>query len=289
MTAPARIPDIADTLRQQACAGDLRALDALLREVEPGVFALAMRMLGHPEDAREATQDVLVRVATHLASFRGEARFSTWVFRIARNVMLTYQTRAPEAPDVSFDLLSAKLADGRALTRSEGTALTDTAALSAEERAEAIDVARRCTQSFLMALGREERLAYLLDVVFGLDGPQAAEVLDIAPAAYRKRLSRARERLETAMASECGLINRSAPCRCPTQVHALRKTGQAAPTSSRSALPVLETPISFEALSELFSVVEVLRAQSRFATDHALPDAVRRVLQERGWLGASGP
>lgn len=287
MTAPARIPDIADTLRQQACAGDLRALDALLREVEPGVFALAMRMLGHPEDAREATQDVLVRVATHLASFRGEARFSTWVFRIARNVMLTYQTRAPEAPDVSFDLLSAKLADGRALTRSEGTALTDTAALSAEERAEAIDVARRCTQSFLMALGREERLAYLLDVVFGLDGPQAAEVLDIAPAAYRKRLSRARERLETAMSNECGLISRNAPCRCHTQAQALRMAGPSATSPSRPALPVLEAPISYESLAELFSVVEVLRAQSRYAADHSLPDAVRRVLQERGWLGAS--
>jgi hypothetical protein len=89
------------------------------------------------------------------------------------------------------------------------------------------------------------------------------------------------------MSNECGLINHEAPCRCHAQAQALRVAGVPATSPSRPALPVLEAPISYESLAELFSVVEVLCAQSRYAADHSLPDAIRRVLQERGWLGAS--
>ena len=72
-----------ETLRR-AREGELSAIDALLEAIQPGVFNLAVRMLGHREDARDATQEILLKVVTHLGSFRGDAAFGTWVWQVAR-------------------------------------------------------------------------------------------------------------------------------------------------------------------------------------------------------------
>lgn len=70
-----------------AAAGDGRAYERLYRRHVPRVFSLARRMIG-PELAEEVTQDVFVRVWEKLESFRGEAAFSTWLHRVAINVIL---------------------------------------------------------------------------------------------------------------------------------------------------------------------------------------------------------
>ena len=70
-----KIPDIdADTLRA-ALDGQLAAIERLLRTIQPGVFNLSVRMLGNRDDAGDATQEILLRVVTHLASFRRDAAF----------------------------------------------------------------------------------------------------------------------------------------------------------------------------------------------------------------------
>jgi DNA-directed RNA polymerase specialized sigma24 family protein len=75
----------APSLVAAAVGGDQRALEQLLGAVADDVYRLAVRMLWHPEDAEDATQEILVKVATRLSTFRGDARVSTWVHRIAVN------------------------------------------------------------------------------------------------------------------------------------------------------------------------------------------------------------
>ena len=70
-----------------ATAGDVRAFERLYRRHVTRVHTLARRMMG-PEDADEATQDVFVRVWEKLDTFRGEAKFGTWLHRVAINLML---------------------------------------------------------------------------------------------------------------------------------------------------------------------------------------------------------
>jgi hypothetical protein len=74
----------------------------------------------------------------------------------------------------------------------------------------------------LMALDREQRLAYVIDTVFDLDSREAASVIGISPEAYRQRLSRARSRLDAFMSKACGLANSEAACRCERQLPAIR-------------------------------------------------------------------
>ena len=84
----------------------------------------------------------------------------------------------------------------------------------AELRLAAEEVRLSCTEGMLMSLDRDDRIAYTLAEVCEFDGVQAAEVLQIEPAAYRKRLSRARDRLATWMTGKCGIVNPLNACRC---------------------------------------------------------------------------
>lgn len=66
--------------------GDPRALEVLLERHTPKVERLALHVLRDPDDARDATQEVLAKVCRRLGQFRGDAQFSTWLHRIALNV-----------------------------------------------------------------------------------------------------------------------------------------------------------------------------------------------------------
>jgi RNA polymerase sigma factor (sigma-70 family) len=74
-----------EQLARLAQDGNRDALERLVEQIQDKVYGLALRMLWHPEDARDATQDILIRVITHLSSFRGESKFTTWVYRVAAN------------------------------------------------------------------------------------------------------------------------------------------------------------------------------------------------------------
>ena len=144
-------------------------------------------MLGNREDARDSTQEILLEVTTHLGSFRGESTFSIWVYWVAKNHLLSTLTRARKTPAVSFETMSKTLKAGIEL----GRASWENRSIGPEETIEAREMAITCTHGMLMRLDREHRLINLLDAVFGLASEEGAQVLEIQPPAYRKRLSRA--------------------------------------------------------------------------------------------------
>ncbi len=85
-----------EALVQAARAGDRDALDALVSQIQTRLYNLAVRMLWHPADAEDATQEILIKIVTHLADFRGESQFGTWCWRIATNHLLTTRKRRAE-------------------------------------------------------------------------------------------------------------------------------------------------------------------------------------------------
>ena len=68
-------------LVDKATSGDKKALETLVTDVQDMIFNLSLRMLGTFADAEDATQDILLKMITHLSSFRGESRFTTWAYR----------------------------------------------------------------------------------------------------------------------------------------------------------------------------------------------------------------
>lgn len=271
-----RIPDLDPTLIARACCGDARALDDVVTSLQPGVYALAVRMLGDRDDAADAAQEILIRVVTHLSGFRGEAVFSTWVYRVARNRLMTAVTKARESPERTFSELGERLGEGLPYGLERGGADSP---LTPLDKAEAADTAVRCTQGMLLSLDRDHRLAYVLDAVFGLPTAQGAAVLEIAPAAYRKRLSRARARLHGFMNATCGLANESAACRCDRQLAAVR----AARGNHDVPVSMLEAAALYDELVDMHDAASVLRAHPEPVAPERMVDEIRDVLRRSGW------
>jgi RNA polymerase sigma factor (sigma-70 family) len=271
-----------DEVLLRAAQGDIDAVDAMLRAIQPGVFNLAVRMLGNRDDGADACQEILLKVVTHLSSFRAESSFTTWVFQIARNHLSTSLTRSLEHPTTSLDSIAERLGNGLTFSSNE-------VSLTAQDKLEAKQIAISCTQNMLMALDRQLRLAYLLDVIFGLSSEEGALVLGISAAAYRKRLSRAKHNLDQFTNSHCGL-NKPAysnvACRCEKQLAAIRRLNA---NGYRSANLIAIHPIEIaEASRQLDSIVRLSDASALFQAhpEYRVSDnlivAIRTVLRREG-------
>ncbi len=89
-------------LVQRARAGDRDALEALIKRHQGWIYNIAVRMLFHPQDAEDATQEILVKVVTRLASFEGRSSVRTWLYRIVVNHVLNMKRGRVEDPSLSF-------------------------------------------------------------------------------------------------------------------------------------------------------------------------------------------
>ena len=143
------------------------------------VFGICLHSLGSASDAEDATQETFLKLARYAGSFRGEAKLSTWLYRVARNVCtdhVRHDARRPSTP----------VADPATL---------DTAP-SEPDRTAGSDEAL-AMRAALAELDPVSRQALILVAVQGLSYQEAGEVLDLKVGTVKSRVSRARSRLAT--------------------------------------------------------------------------------------------
>jgi RNA polymerase sigma factor (sigma-70 family) len=196
-----------ERLVDSAKKGDKKALENIVLKIQDKVYGLALRMLYNPSDAEDASQEILLRIITHLSSFRGESAFTTWMYRVAVNHLLTIRKRRAELEAVSFEEYEKSLELDSAVDWQEYHS-------SALQNIFAEEIMISCLQGLLLCLDREHRLAFLLVDVFDVSSEQGAAILEITPTAFRKRLSRARERIRDFLMKNCALTNPNNPCTC---------------------------------------------------------------------------
>jgi RNA polymerase sigma factor (sigma-70 family) len=232
-----------------AVDGDRVALEAILRALERPFFTLALRMLASVEDAEDAAQECLLRVTTRLAQFDGRSRFSTWAWRVAVRRILDFRDSAAR---ISFEAFAAGLTVG----------LEPEAPERPDDLVEIGELKMACSRALLQCLDAPERLAFVLGHILELDGPEAAAILEIDSAAFRKRLSRARDRLSAALRGQCGIVNPSAACRCHARLAKARALGRVAPgrTTTERPLAVGELRASLAAIEPAQRAVAYYRA-----------------------------
>lgn len=268
--------DQALPLIDAALAGSDHALEQIVAGVQDPVYRLALRMLGHRADAQDATQEILIRIVTSLASFQRRSAFATWVYSIAANHLRDAATRRQARAMASLDAVAEQLDAGLALTAGIDVASRcDDPALQLEAR----ELGLRCTQGMLMGLDVDQRLALVLSEIFGLDTSHGARVLGIAPAAYRQRLSRGRRRLQDFMRGRCGLVDATAACTCPRQALAARAAGQAVPIQRAAGESPAERRAALDAGYRELSLMQRIATALRRAPEWQLPAEVTQRLR----------
>ncbi len=191
---------ISKEIIDDARLGNRQALEDIVATIQERIFGLALRMLYDPVDAEDACQEVLIKVITNLATFKGESAFETWVYRIACNHLLSMRKKQSEAAAVSFQ----EYGDGLDKTSEYEWNSKNIGPL---ENLVVEEARIGCLQGMLLCLNRDQRIVFLLQVVFHVPSKQGAEILGISAGAFRKRLSRAKAEMHDFLMNNCALVN----------------------------------------------------------------------------------
>ena len=167
---------------KRAARGDECAFEALIRPYADVTYRLCLRMMGNEEDAADMAQEAMVRAWRSLSSYKGQSRFSTWLYRVTSNVCLDELRRRKNGPSESiqemmesgFEPVDPQETPEKALDRRE---------------------LRQELQRAIARLSEEQRAALVLRDVQGLPYEEIAQILDLNLNTVKSRISRARAAL----------------------------------------------------------------------------------------------
>jgi RNA polymerase sigma factor (sigma-70 family) len=267
--------DVKDDVLELALRGDAQAVERIVRLLQGPFHDLARRMVLSPADAEDVTQEALIRTITHLAQFDRRSRFSTWAWRIAVNACLDARAGRSRAPLLSEAEFAADLEEG---LDTEAPERPDDAAALAEVKV-------GCGIAMLATLDADHRVAYVLGEILELPPEEAAQVLGVTPAAFRKRLSRSRHRVADMLRSWCGIAREENACRCHRRLERARSLGRVSPAPG-------PPPFDLPSLRAQLHRMEALRAAAAYyrADGHLEPGAdfvsrIRDLLRTAGGEG----
>jgi RNA polymerase sigma factor (sigma-70 family) len=234
----------------RARSGDRHALEELVRRHQGWIYNIAIRMLAHPQDAEDATQEILVKVLTALSSFDGRSSLRTWLYRIVVNHVLNVKRGRLEPATLSFSCYA------HGLDATPDLDLPDRSNVSVELRLLVDEARLTCTSGMLLCLEREQRVIYILGEIFHVTDAVGAELLEISRENFRQRLVRARRDLHNFMNEKCGLVNPANPCRCAKKTRGFIQAGYVDPKNLLFARDHVQqvrdaAPLRTEALATL--------------------------------------
>ncbi|HPR32615.1 MAG TPA: RNA polymerase sigma factor [Prolixibacteraceae bacterium] len=163
--------------------GDKGAFSYLVKKYENMVYSLAFKMLKNESHAEDLAQEVFIEVFRSLAQFRGKAKFSTWIYRIAYNKSITFLRK--NRPERSFD-------DVLFLERRGGSDETHQEQVAEEETLESL-------QKALRELSDDEQIMILLHYYEGQSIDEIATVMRISSSNVKIKLFRARKKIKEKM------------------------------------------------------------------------------------------
>ena len=188
-----------EELVARASAGEIDSFNQLVSRWERPIYALAYRTLGREEDARDVVQEAFLRAYRGLRGFKGEAKFSSWLYRITLNLCRDWIRRERRTPlvQVPEGVDPVDLADER---------------VAPQESVEELVARREMSQAVAKAMAElpeEQRTAIMLKEYHGLTFQEIADMLDCPLSTVKTRLyqglSVLRRRLERRQAEEASL------------------------------------------------------------------------------------
>ena len=166
--------------------GDANAFEVLVLEHQKNVYNLALKMLGNPEDAMDASQECFLRAFRSLAGFQGDSRYSVWLYRMTSNVCIDFlrkKKRRAEVPlavsDEDDEERELEIPDER---------FSPEAAFDKAERVRAV-------REGLQKLPEEYRRILTLREIGGLSYEELADALELELGTVKSKLFRARKKL----------------------------------------------------------------------------------------------
>ena len=173
---------------QKVISGDVNAFEKLVLEYEKSVYNIALRMTGNSEDASDMTQEAFIKAYNSLQSFRGDSKFSVWLYRIATNVCRDFLRSKSRKPTVSLSVED-----------NEGEEVQVDVADESQSPELLLDrqMTRESVRRGLETLSPEYRQILLLREIQGLSYDEISQALGLEVGTVKSRIFRARKKLCT--------------------------------------------------------------------------------------------
>ena len=170
----------------QVQQGDANAFEALVTAYQKQVYSLALRTVGNSEDAADLSQEAFLRAYRSIGSFRGDSKFSVWLYRLTTNICIDFLRSKGRKPTVSLtmenddeEVQELDVADDR---------------FDPEENFQRAEL-QRAVQRGLNTLPEEFRTILILRELEGMSYAEIGEILHLEEGTVKSRLFRARSRL----------------------------------------------------------------------------------------------
>ena len=237
-------------LVDQATAGDKKALETLVTGVH----------------------DILLKVITHLSSFRGDSLFTTWVFSIAVNYLKSYRKHMFAGCPLSFEYYGDDIENRKMQNVPDLTQNVETELLAEELK-------MSCTNVMLQCLDVESRCIFILGTMFKLDSRIAGDILAMTPEAYRQRLSRIRKKMADFLGQYCGEYG-GGKCKCKDRVNYAIQNHRINPLRLDY---IAATEIPIETITDVKNAMDEIDDLSQdfsFCKPYQSPERTKHLIQE---------
>lgn len=181
-------------LIDKASRGDGEAFEILVSRYEKNVYSLAHRLVRHPEDALDITQDVFLKAYQALPRFRGESRFSTWIHRVCVNASLDHLRKKQKLQGYSLD-------EPLATKESSITREVEDETGDVQDAVEMRNIGEE-VYAVLSQLEPDHRIVITLCDIQGYSYQEISEILDISIGTVKSRLHRARNTVRKLLPKE---------------------------------------------------------------------------------------
>ncbi len=174
------------TIIRRVQHGDIDAFELLVAAYEKNVFNVALQMVGNREDAQDMAQEAFLKAYNSLDSFRGDSKFSSWLYRIVSNVCLDFKRRQSRRPSSS---LTVEDDEGETLELDIADESQSPEALLERK------LTREAVRRGLQELPDEQRQILLLREIQGMSYEEIGEAMGLEEGTVKSRIFRARKKL----------------------------------------------------------------------------------------------
>ena len=185
-------------IKQSKC-GSVDSFEQLIEDNRKKVYNIALRMLGNPEDANDVTQEVFLRVFKSMRGFKEQSSFSTWIYRITKNVCLD-EIRKKKKNNLVYIDKQIEYGDGQVTMQLEDERETP------EEAAERTELSLRVREAIAM-LPEQHRILIVLRDIQNFSYDEIADILKCPDGTVKSRINRARSALREILHSRKELFN----------------------------------------------------------------------------------
>jgi RNA polymerase sigma-70 factor (ECF subfamily) len=167
-----------DALVEQSQKGDLAAFEVLIRDHQRMIHSLTFRMTGSMDEAEDLSQETFIRAYRSIASYRADCKFSTWLYRIAMNVCLTWRERETLRTRVNRSWTEDQLLQ------------------SNRHSPDPSDQLNTELHTALLTLPAKQRAAIMLTMYDGMNHAEAAQILNCSETTVSWRVFTAKRKLK---------------------------------------------------------------------------------------------